>query len=183
MKPAAPRIYLRAPREEDWTEYSILMRKSRKLYRGFHSPLRNKFEFGAYVQRCQRDDYLGLLICRTEDDALIGSINLSQIVRSNFQNACVGYSIGVPFAGQGYMSEAMRAVLRLAFLDLGLHRIEANIQPNNAASIALVRRAGFCKEGFSPRYLKVCGKWCDHERWAILAEQWRKGQKTDAKSR
>jgi ribosomal-protein-alanine N-acetyltransferase len=69
------------------------------------------------------------------------------------------------------MGEALQQVIRIAFGRLGLHRLEANIQPNNEASIALVRACGFRKEGFSPRYLKIRGRWRDHERWAILADR------------
>jgi ribosomal-protein-alanine N-acetyltransferase len=71
------------------------------------------------------------------------------------------------------MSEAIRLILRYAFNDLKLHRLEANIQPGNVASIALVRRAGFVLEGYSRRYLKISGRWRDHERWAILIEDWK----------
>jgi [ribosomal protein S5]-alanine N-acetyltransferase len=67
----------------------------------------------------------------------------------------------------------MELLLAHAFTDLGLHRVEANIQPGNQRSIALVRRAGFVKEGFSEAYLKIGGEWRDHERWAIRVEQWR----------
>ncbi len=69
------------------------------------------------------------------------------------------------------MHDGLRLLLRIAFRRLGLHRIEANIQPGNDASVALVRGAGFQREGYSPRYLKIAGRWRDHERWAILAEQ------------
>jgi ribosomal-protein-alanine N-acetyltransferase len=71
------------------------------------------------------------------------------------------------------MSEALQLMLKYAFKKLKLHRLEANIQPGNAASIALVKRAGFVREGYSQRYLKVSGRWRDHERWAIIAEDWR----------
>jgi ribosomal-protein-alanine N-acetyltransferase len=72
------------------------------------------------------------------------------------------------------MTEALTLTLRIAFRRLRLHRVEANIQPGNRASIALVRRAGFRREGLSPRYLKIGGRWRDHERWALTVEDWRR---------
>ena len=104
----------------------------------------------------------------------MGSIGLSQIFHGGFRSAYVGYQIGEEFSAHGYMTEALQLVLRHAFVNLKLHRLEANIQPGNVASIALVKRAGFVKEGYSRRYLKICGRWRDHERWAILVEDWRK---------
>lgn len=104
----------------------------------------------------------------------MGSINLSQIFRGPFQNAYLGYYVGARFANQGYMTEAVELIVRYAFKTLKLHRVEANIQPQNKASIALVRRAGFTKEGYSKRYLKIGGRWRDHERWAITVEEWKK---------
>jgi ribosomal-protein-alanine N-acetyltransferase len=115
-----------------------------------------------------------MLVCRREDLAIVGFFNLSQIARGALQSAYLGYAVGKPYAGQGYMREGLELVLRGAFLDLRLHRIEANIQPGNYASIALARGAGFRREGFSPRYLKIGGRWRDHERWAILADEWRR---------
>ena len=104
----------------------------------------------------------------------MGSIALSQIFLGGFRSAYLGYQIGEEFSRQGYMTEALQLMLRHVFVKLKLHRLEANIQPENAASIALVKRAGFVKEGYSRRYLKICGRWRDHERWAILSEDWRK---------
>lgn len=102
----------------------------------------------------------------------MGAVNLSQIFRGGFQNCYMGYQIGGPFAGQGYMGEALHLALGHAFHTLGLHRVEANVQPENTASIALVKRVGFRLEGYSPRYLKIGGRWRDHARWAILREEW-----------
>jgi ribosomal-protein-alanine N-acetyltransferase len=113
-----------------------------------------------------------LVVCRRRDDALVGVVNLNEIVRGAFQSAYLGYYAFAPLAGQGLMTEGMALVLRHAFRRLGLHRVEANIQPGNRASRALARRLGFRREGFSPRYLKIRGRWRDHERWALVREAW-----------
>ncbi len=157
---------------DDCDELIGLNRASLRFYRGLVSPITSAPRFADYIKRCQLPDYEGLLICRKEDDAIVGSINLSQIFHGGFKNAYLGYQIGEPFAGRGYMSEAIGLVLRYAFNEMKLHRLEANIQPGNAPSIALVKRAGFTKEGYSRRYLKIGGRWRDHERWAIVAEDW-----------
>jgi ribosomal-protein-alanine N-acetyltransferase len=113
------------------------------------------------------------LVCRRADGATVGVIILNEVVRGAFQSAYLGYYGFAPHAGQGYMTEGLGLVLGHAFRTLGLHRLEANIQPGNRASRALVRRLGFRREGFSPRYLRIGGRWRDHERWAILREAWK----------
>lgn len=167
------RVFLRAPARTDRDEFIALMRASR----AFHSPWAtapiDDERFAAYLADARRTDFEAMLLCRSEDGAILGFFNLSQIVRRGFQSAYLGYAVGKPFAGQGYMRDGLELVLRHAFAGLRLHRVEANIQPTNASSIALARGAGFRREGFSPRYLKIGGRWRDHERWAILAEEWR----------
>ena len=101
---------------------------------------------------------------------------------TKLQNAYLGYYVGALHARRGYMTEALQLMLRYAFVKLRLHRLEANIQPRNVASIALVKRAGFRQEGFSRRYLKVCGRWRDHERWAIIAEDWKSKLRLDTEN-
>ena len=88
----------------------------------------------------------------------------------SFQSAYLGFYANKRFAGQGLMSRGLRLVIREAFTQMGLHRLEANIQPDNASSIRLVKMNYFRKEGFSPRYLHINGEWRDHERWAITVE-------------
>lgn len=102
---------------------------------------------------------------------IAGVTNLSQIFLKGFQNAYLSYYGMAAFAGQGLMTEALRMTTAYAFAEIGLHRLEANIQPANRRSIDLVKRIGFRKEGYSPRYLKIDGVWCDHERWALLADE------------
>ena len=110
----------------------------------------------------------------TEKNALAGAITVSEIVWGMFRSAYLGYYALVPHDGQGYMKRGLRVVITEAFVTHGLHRLEANIQPDNLRSIGLVKSLGFRKEGYSPRYLKIAGRWRDHERWAITKEEWRR---------
>jgi len=170
---AGGRVYLRAPERPDRAEFISLMRASRAFHRPWATAPTDDEAFDAYLVDSRRPDFEAMLACRREYRAILGFFNLSHITRGSLQSAYLGYAVGSTFAGQGYMREAIELVLREAFVTLRLHRIEANIQPGNHASIALARGAGFSREGFSPRYLKIGGRWRDHERWAILAEDWR----------
>jgi [ribosomal protein S5]-alanine N-acetyltransferase len=167
------RVYLRPPDHADRPEFISLMRTSRSFHRPWATAPTDDEAFDAYLADSHRPDFEAMLVCRREDRAILGFFNLSHITRGSLQSAYLGYAVGSPFAHLGYMREGIELVLRNAFLTLRLHRIEANIQPGNHASIALARGAGFTREGFSPRYLKIGGRWRDHERWAILAEDWR----------
>lgn len=113
---------------------------------------------------------VGLVARAGPTGPIVGVVNLSQIFRKGFQNAYLAYYGMAAFARRGLMTRAVGLAVRYAFDDIGLHRLEANIQPGNAASIALIKRVGFRKEGFSPRYLRIDDVWHDHERWAILAD-------------
>ncbi len=163
-------VFLRHPASGDRAEFLERVRASRALHRPWVFAPEDDEAFAAYLRSNRDDASERLLVCRSEDGAIVGVYNLSQIFYGGFRSAYLGYYAFRPFAGRGYMREGLRLVLRHAFGPLGLHRIEANIQPGNTVSIALVRGAGFRKEGFSPRYLKIGGRWRDHERWAILAE-------------
>jgi [ribosomal protein S5]-alanine N-acetyltransferase len=174
--PAAGRVYLRAPERSDRIEFVELMRASRAFHRPWATAPTDDEAFEAYLVDSRRHDFEAMLACRREDRAILGFFNLSHITRGSLQSAYLGYAVASKFANQGYMREGLDLVVREAFANLRLHRIEANIQPGNQASIALARGAGFVREGFSPRYLKIGGRWRDHERWAILAEDWRERQ-------
>jgi ribosomal-protein-alanine N-acetyltransferase len=110
------------------------------------------------------------MVARATGGEIIGVITLSQIVMGDFCSCYCGFYGMRNQTGRGLMTAALRRVIAIAWTELGLHRIEANIQPDNHRSIALVRRAGFSLEGFSPRYLKINGEWRDHERWALIKE-------------
>jgi ribosomal-protein-alanine N-acetyltransferase len=121
------------------------------------------------VRRLTGPDHLGFTVRRADTGALVGCIELTNIVHGVFRSGCLGYYAFAGHERQGLMSAGLRRVARHAFTQLRLHRLEANIQPGNAASIALARACGFQLEGYSPRYLKLRGRWRDHERWALLA--------------
>jgi [ribosomal protein S5]-alanine N-acetyltransferase len=135
-------------------------------------PPRNASELEAHLKRLQTGAHLSYWIC-TGDGELAGVININEIVRGIFCSGYLGYYAFVPHNGRGFMQKGLRAVLKEAFRRQRLHRLEANIQPDNEASRQLLRRCGFRLEGFSPRYLKIAGRWRDHERWAITIEDWK----------
>lgn len=170
---ANSRVFLRAPVRSDRREFTALMQRSQAFHSPWATAPTDDERFAAYLADARRPDFEAMLLCRAQDDAILGFFNLSQIVRRRLQSAYLGYAVGEPFAGRGYMREGIEQVLHHAFTGMRLHRIEANIQPGNASSLALAQGAGFRREGFSPRYLKIGGHWRDHERWAILADEWR----------
>ena len=171
-----PRVRLAFPRRGDQHEVIALNLTSRSFHRGRASPPTTVEQFASMLTRSRRPDVAILVIRHLDSNAIVGGIEISQIVRGAFQSAYLGYHLGARWAQQGYMTEALGLALVYSFRQLRLHRLEANIQPDNARSIALVERLGFTREGYSPRYLKIAGRWRDHERWAILAEQWRAGR-------
>ncbi len=164
------RVTIRSPTRADTVAFLKAVRRSRALHYPWVSPPTTSEAFALYLQRISSDTHHGFLVVHRAAGDLVGVINVNNIIRGSFQSAFLGYYGFLPYAGQGLMQEGMLLVLRHAFRKLKLHRLEANIQPGNQPSIALVRKCGFVKEGFSRRYLKICGQWADHERWAILSE-------------
>jgi [ribosomal protein S5]-alanine N-acetyltransferase len=161
---------MRRPTAADREEFLALMLASREFHVPWVYPPITPQEFDDYLLSRQDPTNDGLLICERGTERIAGVVNVNCIVRGFFQSAYLGYYIGAAYARRGYMADGMQLVIRHAFGELGLHRLEANIQPGNAASIRLVRKLGFQKEGFSSRYLKVGGEWRDHERWALRAD-------------
>jgi ribosomal-protein-alanine N-acetyltransferase len=174
--PSGFRIALARPSVRHEQAFLAAMRASRRLHAGFVVPPTTPAAFAAYLARfgSRRAGVrnLGFFAVRLEDRALAGVLNLSEIVHGAFESAYLGYYALAPHAGAGYMTEAMVLVLDTAFLELGLHRVEANVQPVNVRSLALVERIGFSREGYSRRYVKVGGRWRDHVRLAMLSEDW-----------
>ena len=163
---------LEEPSSKRRDEFLAAVARSRKLHRRWARPPQTATELEDNLKRMQTGSHLTYWVC-TEDGELAGVININEIVRGLFWSGYLGYYAFVPHNGRGYMKKGLRAVLDEAFRRQRLHRLEANIQPDNEASRQLVQRCGFRLEGFSPRYLKIAGRWRDHERWAITVEEWR----------
>jgi [ribosomal protein S5]-alanine N-acetyltransferase len=167
------RVELRRPRPRDRAEFLAAMGASERFHRPWMTGMARDEAFDRLLARVGSERHDPNLVCLRDGGPIAGFINISEIVRGPFQSAFLGYGAVAAHAGQGLMEEGLRLVLARAFGELGLHRLEANIQPANGASLALVRRCGFVYEGVSERYLKVGGRWRDHEHWAIRSELWR----------
>ena len=148
-----------------------------RVSRGFHRPwiylTDTRAVWRRHLDRMRDGRFISYVVRRRDTRELVGVFNLSEIVRGTFQSAYLGFYAHARHAGRGFMAEGLRVLLARAFGAHRLHRVEANIQPGNDPSRRLVRRGGFRREGFSPKYLKVGGRWRDHERWAITREMWR----------
>ena len=178
-KVVGERVFLRSPHADDADEFRALVDASRDFLREWEPwfppdhDADGDLRLRRTLQADARPDNQKHFVCRKSDGVLLGTMNINNMVRGVFRSASLGYWIGAAHARQGYMTEALRLILRHAFRAERLHRLEANIRPENVSSIALVKRAGFRLEGLSKRYLKIAGRWRDHERWALLAEEWR----------
>ena len=173
VKPPVP-VSLRAPVAADEERFIALAQRSRVLHAPWTSAPSTPEAFAAYLAQMDAPANQGFLVCLPDEDGggdqIAGAFHLSQIVMGNFRSAYLGYYVFAGCERQGVMRAGLQLLLRHAFGPLKLHRLEANIQPGNEASIALVRACGFLQEGFSRRYLKINGRWRDHERWAIVAD-------------
>ncbi|MEU9862471.1 GNAT family N-acetyltransferase [Streptomyces sp. NPDC047971] len=153
----------------DQDEFCALVQASSELHRPYSQLPATAEAFRAWMRRFDDGTNLGFLIRVRETGVAAGMVNINSIIRGRYQGASLGYAAFAPSAGGGYMTEGIAATLRYAFTELRLHRLEANIQPGNKRSLALVQRLGFRYEGNSPAYLFIDGDWRDHERWAITA--------------
>jgi [ribosomal protein S5]-alanine N-acetyltransferase len=172
-------VYLRYPRVADYLAWSRLRGESRAFLTPWEpSWASDELTKGAFRRRLKRyqkearhDTAYAFFVFRSEDDALMGGCTLSNVRRGVAQCCALGYWIGERFARQGYMSDAVTALLPFIFHTLGLHRIEAACLPSNGPSQNLLVKAGFRQEGMARRYLQIAGDWQDHVLFALLAEE------------
>ncbi|MFJ2830671.1 GNAT family N-acetyltransferase [Streptomyces sp. NPDC087263] len=177
-----PRVGIRPFTYEDGAEFTARARESKHLHQPWLFPPVGADAYAVYARRLIEDPTkAGFLVCELAEGpkgvagapgggAIAGFININNIVEGGFLCGALGYGAFAHAAGRGLMSEGLGLVVRHAFGKMGLHRLEINVQPGNAASIALARHCGFRLEGFSPDFIYMDGAWRDHERWAITAE-------------
>jgi ribosomal-protein-alanine N-acetyltransferase len=162
-------VRLRRPRRADAAAFTQAAARSRAALHPWVAAPETEERFHAMLDRAG-PIYVPSVLALEEGGALVGALNLSEVVRGNLLSAYLGYYAFQPHAGRGLMARGLRLLLAFAFEDLALHRVEANVQPGNVRSVALVRAAGFEHEGFSKGYLFIDGDWRDHERWAMRRE-------------
>lgn len=158
-------LYLRKVLLSDKENIMYLYARSTELHEPWTYPPK---DYNSYV-----NDKGRYLLCLQSNDEIVGSFQISGIVKANFYSCYLGYEVFHPYENKGYMSFGTRLIIQEIFEVLKLHRVEANIQPENKYSIKLIRNMGFIKEGYSKSYLNVGDRgWKDHERWALINEHW-----------
>ena len=175
------KVVLRLPRRSDEAAFLAGVAASRKLHATWVRPPSSPATFRTFVKRYATDPLrdldharqVGFVIAERGTNALAGVFNFSEIIHGPLQSAFLGYFAFAGMEGRGFMREGITLALDQGFGVLGLHRIEVNIQPANTRSLALAEAVGFKQEGYSPRYLKLAGRWRDHLRYALLVEDWR----------
>ncbi|HZQ13797.1 MAG TPA: GNAT family protein [Pseudolabrys sp.] len=171
-------VTLRVPHSGDYAEWARLREVSRDFLVPWEptwpsddltrSAFRRRLK--RYNEDLRADLAYAFLIFRAADDAMVGGLTLANIRRGVAQAGSIGYWVGAPFARQGYMTAAMRALIPFCFGTLRLHRLEAACIPTNAASIGLLEKTGFQREGYARAYLCINGKWQDHLLYARLKD-------------
>lgn len=164
------RTRIHPPEAQDEEAFLAAMRDSSGLHYPWVSAPNDHAGWVRYMTRLERHNEAGFLVKRIQDGVICGVVNLNVITYEALCSAYISYYGVIGQVEKGYMKEGLSQVIRYAFDELGLHRLEANIQPENRASIALVQSVGFRYEGLSHRFMKINKQWCDHERWAILAD-------------
>ncbi len=166
------RVALWAPRDRDRDEFLAAVCASRELHGDWVFPPFDAQTFREFLRRAKEADRTTLLARAEGDRRLVGVVKISNIVGGAFSNATLGYYGFSGGVGDGRMTDAVRLATSYCFVELRLHRVEANIQPGNVPSRRLIEHLGFRHEGFSPKMLRVGGEWRDHDRFAITVEGW-----------
>ena len=165
-------VHIRHLKASDEKNFMANIRRSRELHRSWVQVPTSAKAFQRYVQEMNTADDQAYVAIRTDTQEMVGVVELQDIFRGDFQNAYLIYYGFAEQLRQGFIQNAVEQVIAKAFGQMKLHRLEANVQPDNLASIALLKACGFEKEGLSPKFLRKNGEWRDHERWALLNDRY-----------
>ncbi|MEZ4232509.1 MAG: GNAT family protein [Polyangiaceae bacterium] len=167
-------LSLRRISRSDQQAFVAATRQSRALHQPWIFPPVSPQRFRSWLANDERRERYLIWQQTERGPELVGYVGINELTWGVFENGCLGYWVNAPWAGRGEMKRALGLLLDHVFRrrERRLHRLEANIQPENVASRRLAERLGFRLEGLSPRFLKLDGVWRDHERWAITREDW-----------
>jgi ribosomal-protein-alanine N-acetyltransferase len=176
------RVGVATVREQDIAPYQRAVQQSRTRLSRWNPVDLDDLGRALPLQSTNRRTFLVHALSPEGDHDLVGKINVSDVVRGRFESAAVGYDAYDPYAGRGLFAEGLGLVLNLLFTSqnaggMGLHRVQAAVQPGNVRSAGLLRSLGFQREGFSPRMLWLPGgdgveTWRDHDCYVVLADEW-----------
>ncbi|KAA6473931.1 GNAT family protein [Bacillus swezeyi] len=169
-------VYIRPLTAEDAEASLKLQTDNRSFFEQFSMERNDEFytiegqkkRLQRFYENMQNDEDYYFGIFHQADDALIGTVNLFQILRGSLQSAFIGYFLDEKHNGKGYTTEAAKLMVEYSFDDLKLHRVEAGVMPRNIASIRVLEKAGFHKEGIARKNVKINGKWEDHQLLAVI---------------
>jgi ribosomal-protein-alanine N-acetyltransferase len=161
-------IKIRPVEATDETAFTTLAKQSLKFHESFILAPKTPEAFERYIKGFEGDASEGYVICRSRTEDIVGFVNVNGIIRFPYDRGILGYGIFEPYARRGYMKQALGQVIDIYFNERGLHRLEADIQPENHASTNLVKSLGFICEGVSRGFIKINDVWTDHARWALV---------------
>jgi ribosomal-protein-alanine N-acetyltransferase len=170
MRLIGSRILVRPVTACDEEEFLSAARASEEFHHPYSFLPRTPEEFATYLARFDQIQAYGFVLRLIESGELVGYVNINQVVRGSYQRGALGYGTFVPHQRCGYMTEGLDLVISHAFEDLGLHRLEAEIQPGNKPSLRLVELLGFEREGLARGLIRIEGEWKDHERWSLRCD-------------
>ncbi|MDP4099317.1 GNAT family N-acetyltransferase [Paenibacillus sp. P96] len=169
-------VYIRFSEETDAAELAAMYKRNQEFFEKFSPSNQEELyteehqlqKIMKYKADMMEDRRYSFVVCHKENDRIIGSVDLSFVMRGPLQNCMIGYSLDQAYNGKGYMTEAVKLVVRYAFDELKFHRIVGEVSPRNPGSIRVLEKAGFHKEGISRSNVKINGKWEDHQVLAII---------------
>ncbi|MBT2571057.1 GNAT family protein [Planococcus sp. ISL-110] len=170
------RVHIRFLSPEDAAEKLKLEKDNRNFfeaysmtrYPDFYTLLIQREMIEIYADQKENDQAYSFGIFENETGLLVGTISLVQVMRGPLQSAVLGYAMDKKHNNKGYTTEAVKLIVAYAFRKLALHRIEAGVMPGNDASIRVLEKAGFHKEGIAIKNVQINGQWRDHQVLAII---------------